>query len=269
VIGVRVGVTVGPRAGLAAGVSENELASSGSSVIPGVTRDAAGGKYFPANATEWTAFMAAAGLATGNPASCWNMQEASGNAADAIGAITLTQTSMSLYQQAVTGYTRFSIRGIDGQAAALRNLTTAPNPSLTSTLVGGVVDFSTIPAGVRDLLGVATNAVVQFMITTGKLQLVNGSTVQTASAMGTAVRPVLLRINNTAGTATLFTDLEKTTATYVLPTSGTLVSYGRVAATIASVGYLYGFEFTGTAAELSDAQVKTLLTTASWSIPWT
>jgi len=267
-IGPRVGPKVGPRVGPAVGVSADPIANSGGA-IAGVTFDAGGQKYFPANAAEWTLLMAAAGLATGNPASVWNMQEASGNAADSIGAITLTPTSISLYQQAVPGYSRFSIRGIDGQAAAMRNLATAPNPSLTSTLVMCFVDFNAIPAGVRDISGVAANALTQFMITTGKLQLVSGATVQTVNAVGVAVRPVLLRINNTATTAALFTDQEKLSTTYVLPTSGNLVTFGRVAGTIASVGYLYGCEFTGAAAELSDAQVKTLLQTLGWSIPWT
>jgi hypothetical protein len=256
---LRLGSRLGPRMGL----------GGDSSVIAGVTRDSASGKYFPAGAAEWTAFMAAAGLATGNPASSWEMQVASGNVPDAIGAITLTQTSMSLYQQSVTGYSRFSIRGIDGQAAALRNLTTAPNPLLTSTLVGATVDFGALPGGIRDVLGVATNAVVQFMITTGLLRLVGGSSPQTINAMGTAVRPVLLRVNNTASTITLFTDQEKLSATYALPVSGNLVTFGRVAGTIPAIGYLHGYEFAGASAELTDAQVKTLLQTQGWVIPWT
>lgn len=236
--------------------------------IVGVTRDGWNLNYYPANASELTALLAAAALPAGNPSSVWNMQEPSGNVADAIGSVTLT-SNLTLYQQAVPGLIRKCIRGVDGTAGQkLINSTTAPNPSLRSTLLLAFLDLPAVPPAVRDVMAVANNADVRYNAT-GKLRLVAGAAADLVNVPGASRRWIALRTNITAGTSTLFTDQEKFVGTYVLPTSATLVVFGGQAAAIAGIGYAYAAQFTDAAAERSDAQVKTLLQTLGAVISWT
>jgi hypothetical protein len=266
-IGIRAGVIVGPRAGIAVGVSSDPDAPDVSTAIPGVTRDSSNLNYYPANAAEWTALMTAAGLATGNPASTWTLQNASGNPADTIGSITLTST-MTLYQQSITGLTRKCIRGVDGTAnSRLVNSTTAPNPSLTSTLELAYIDIPVAPAVVRDVAFGAANYDLRYN-TNGRLRLVSGASADLVNIAASTKMWVALQANITAGTTKVFTEQEKFSGTYVLPTSATIIAFGGQSTAVAAIGYAYAAQFTGTAAELSDAQVKTLLQTLGAAIPW-
>lgn len=265
-IGPRVGLVAGPRVGYATGLGEDELTPTASG-IAGVTRDSQSLVYSPASGAEWTSFMAAAGLATGNPRSAWLLQDAAGNPADVVDTCPLTATTVS-YQQPVTGWSRLAMRFADASAGSVRNSSAqAPNPSLTSTLIGAWVDFGATPAATRDVMGVTSNALVQ-MLATGKLQVVGGAATQTANVMGTARRPVILRTNITAGTITLATDAEIVAGTFAAPASTTLVTFGRVAVLTPPIGFMYAFQFTGTSAELTDAQLRTLLQTAGWAVAW-
>src|SRR5678815_1520650 len=100
------GIIHGTKHGVVHGTKHNQLVLVGSG-IPGVTRDSTSSIYAPANATEWTALMAAAPLATGNPASTWICQEASGSLLDSIATVHMTQQGAGhLYQQSVPGWTR-------------------------------------------------------------------------------------------------------------------------------------------------------------------
>lgn len=266
-ISVRAGVISGVRAGLAAGVSADPDAFDGPGGIPGVTRDAGNLNYYPANAAEWTALMTEAGLATGNPSSAWTLQNASGNPADTIGTVNLTST-LTLYQQTVPGAARKCIRGVDGTAnSRLVNSTTAPNPSLTSTMQLMYLDIPAAPAAVRDVALGAPNYDLRFN-TTGKLRLVAGASADLVSVAALTQQWVVLQCNITAGTTKVFTAQEKFTGTYVLPTSAVLLAFGGQSTSVAGIGYAYAAQFTGTAAELSDAQVKTLLQTLGATIPW-
>lgn len=267
-IGLRVGLNVGPRVGIAVGASENEIAPPAPGGIAGVTEDPTNANYYPANAAEWTLFMAAIGLSTGNPSSVWNLQEASGNAADSIGGVALTANSITLYRQPVPGASRLCIRGVDGTANSnLRNITTAPNPSLTSCLLLAFVDLPTTPAAIRDMIALATNSDVRYN-TTGKLRLFAGANADLLNAPGASQRWIALRSNLTLTTVTAFTDQEKFPGTWVLPTNASHVALGGDNASMPAAGFAYACEFTGAAAEMTDAQVKTLLQGLGATIPW-
>lgn len=270
-IGVRTGVRVGLRVGIAAGVEGDELTPPvpGGGPIPGVTIDATSSKYMPQNAAEWTALMAAAGLATGNPSSTWLFQQAAGNTADTIGAVTLTPLNWTLFQQAVAGWTAKCIRGVDATAnSSHTNTTTAPNASLTSTLVLAYCDIPAAPAAIRDVLCMGNNTDVRFN-TNGKLRLVAGASADLVNVAASTVQPLILRVNLTASTVSVFTTQEKFAGTFVAPQNTIRVSFGGIFSPVPAIGYLYGAQFTGAAAELTDAQVKTLLQTLNWTIPWT
>lgn len=271
-IGLRVGVVAGYRVGVAPGVSEDQLSPpSAGGGIPGVTRDGASLIYAPANTTEWTTLMAVAALATGNPASTWACQEASGNLADAIGGITLTQTGAGhLYQQAVAGWTRKAVQCVDATVGQKwLNTTTAPNAGTTDVLLLAYVSVPVAsPAATRDVCGHAAAADCRFN-TTGKLRAIFGASADLTADPRGRVMPVLVKVDNTNTISAIYTDQEKFIGTYTTPASASMVYLGGQTATASAAAYLYAAEFTGAAARLTDAQVKTLLQTLGWTIPWT
>ena len=272
-IGIRCGITAGISAGIGVGTSPG---AGGGGGIPGVTRDATSSKYRPANTSEWTALMTAAVLATGNPSSTWPMQEASGNLADSIGTVTLTAAGASLlYRQAVAGWSSLALTIPDGLANHnAQNTTTCPDISLTSVMLLLYVRMpAAAPAATRRFLRLDSTGVLIPITTMPRLQCttggVGGTTVTGASdPTGGAVRPVVVVIDRTGGRAVLYTDQEKiigTVGTY----TGIVLGIGSSGGNSADSGFLYGAAFSGASAELSDAQVKTLLVTLGWSIPWT
>jgi uncharacterized repeat protein (TIGR01451 family) len=247
-------------------------ASSGADTtqVNAVTKDATDGKYYPANATEWTTVMTQAGLATGNPASVWPCQEASGNLADAIGSITLTQTGTGhLYQQAVTGSTRKAVQTVDGTSGQKWvNTTTAPNPHNVSTLVLAVIRVpAASPAAARDVFDVAAAGDFRFN-TTGKLRVGYGASADlTVDNRGTTII-VASQVNITGSVSQCCTSSEKLVGTYSLPSSAAIMSIGGGTTLASDCQYLYVAEFSGSAAELTAAQIKTLFQTLGYTISW-
>lgn len=243
------------------------LEPPGPTSILGVTRDATNLNYYPANAAEATLFMAAAGLAGLLPSSIWPMQEASGSFVDTISGVNLTST-FTLYQQTMPGATRKCARGVDGTVGSKAiNSTTAPNPSLESTLMIAHLDIPVAPAAVRDVMMVASNADLRYNAT-GKLRLVTSASADLVSVPGASQRWVALQINISDGTSKVFTGQEKFTGAYVLPTSGTIVALGGQTAAIAGIGYSYAMRLRSSAAELTDAEVKILLQTFGETVLW-
>lgn len=252
----------GLRSGIRSGLNPDDA------VALAVTRDATNLQYYPANDSEWTTFMAYLGLTTGNPASIWNLQEASGNFADAKGGITLGANNITLYQQTFTGAARKCFRGVDGTANSnARNSTTAPNPSTTSTLLIAHVDLAAAPAAQRDVIALATNADLR-MNTNGKLRLVAGANADLVNVAAGAQRWLALQVNLTAATIKVFTDQEVFTGTFVTPTNAAHVALGGDNVAIPGSGWAYAVEFVAGAAELSQAQMKTLLQGFGATIPW-
>lgn len=262
------GIIHGPKHGAVHGVKHSALTLAGG--IPGVTRDSTNQNYYPANASEWTAFMSAIGLATGNPSSVWNMQEASGNAADSIGSVTLTST-MVTYQSVVTGASRKGIKDVDGAANhKLVNATTAPNPALTSVMLVGYIDFPASPPGTRDVLAIQGNCDLTWLDggAGGKLRIMAGANTTSATTASGAPRWVILQSNITASSTTLYIPEEKLVGTFVTPTSGSMTSYGGQFFLVSGATYAYGAQFVGAAAEQSASQVKIMLQGLGATVLW-
>lgn len=256
-IRTRVGLLFGPRIGV---IGDNPFA--------GVTRDSGNLNYFPANSTEWTIFLAAIGVTSGGPSSVWNMQEASGNAADAIGGITLTANNITLYQQTITGVSRKGIKGVDGTANSnIRNATTAANPSTTSCLAIHFVDIPAAPAAARDVMAIATNSDLRYN-TNGKLRLVAGANADLVNVIGTGPKWLALRSNLTATTVTVFTPQEKFAGTWALPTNAAHIAFGGDNVAIGATTHAYGCEFTGSAAEKTDGELKAIFQGLGSAAPW-
>ena len=256
------GIRSGLRSGVRSGLNPSD------SVALAVTRDSGNLQYYPANNSEWTTLMAFIGLATGNPSSIWNLQETSGNFADAKGGITLGANSITLYSQAFTGASRKCFRGVDGTTNSnARNSTTAPNPAAVSTLLVAHVDLPAAPAAQRDVMALATNVDLR-LNTNGKLRLVAGANADLANVAAGAQRWIALGANLAASTIKVYTDQEVFTGTFATPTSAAHVALGGDNAAIPAAGWAYAVEFVDAAAELSDAQVKTLLQGLGATIPW-
>jgi hypothetical protein len=249
--------------------------SGSSNPMAGVTQDATSFKYTPSSSAEWTTTLTAAGIATGNPSALWLMQEAAGNLADSIGAFTLTASALA-YQQTVTGWTRKAISMADGGGAgALNNAGTIGDVGVNSGLLLLYVAVTATPAATRDVCGMGGSTTFRgAQVTTGpayKATPNDGSATATGAANpSTTVRPVLVRINRTAGVWSVTTNQEIVTPSpYTAPPNvAAAVFLGSALTTTPAMQIAYGACFRGAAAELSDAQVRTLLQGLGWTVSW-
>jgi len=269
-IGIRTGIAAGPRFGIAAGISEDELAATAGG-LPGVTRDSSSGIYCPANASEWTAVMAAAGIGSGNPSGTWLCQEASGNLVDQIGALALIANGTPLYLQSAAGWARF---GVGFNAVANQRFTanvgTGPSPATTSQLWLFYMSITATPGATAVAMNVSDGATNfrTLVTTTPRIQsaIAGVTATGTQNPTATGIQPMVMLYDRTNLAATIFTGQEKITNTY----SAAVVD-GRkgIGGALSPTGQcVYGAMFQGAAAELTSAQIKTLLTTLGWSIPW-
>lgn len=246
-----------------------------------VSKDATSGIRVPASATEWTHVMTIAGLATGNPSALWLMQEASGDLADSIGAFTLVSNGHAggSYQQAVSGWTRTATTTTDNSTLDFACSDSGlPDISTTSALFLAYVNlpasFGATERSIVTLGGAYGSQIAGESAPSSnpaKVALAqNGVTSQAAATATTGVHPLVVQVNVTAGVPYVFTDADKITNTLGAHVGKGSVIGGNNASTWAapSAGFLYGVEFFGAAAEMSNAQIKTLLTTLGWTVAW-
>lgn len=279
-LGPRIGPKVGPRVGPAVGVSADPIAppagGGGGGGIPGVSRDASSLIYVPNDASEWTTFRTATGLATANPDSLWRCQEASGNLADSIGALTLTATGTVDYQQAVTGWTRRGVLLTDGTTEKFVAASgVGPSPATTSQAWLFFVQLPATPATARSIMGLncavgATRFVAIHLNASGGIRAnCVGVNVDDATSHSSMVIPCLVKYDRTNGEAKVYTSLVKVTGTY---NSGVIdgdKGIGSASTAACASTTIYGAMWSGANAEaLTDAAVKALFQALGWSIPW-
>lgn len=236
-----------------------------------VTQDATALKYFPANATEWTNFITRKGLGISNPSLLWNCQELSGNTTDAIGSFTGTATGTGLsYNNAVAGYSRKSINTTDGSTGRFVN-SSASLPSLAtqSMLVLAVINPTTITTANRTLLSMGVTTVAEAEIsTTPRVRAVFGATATLGTAdPHNAVRPWVLKHDKTNSAQAVYTDQEKVSGAFTA-LAGQAIKMGEGAGSSATAEFLYCTAFFTSAAELTDAQVRSLLQALGWTVAW-
>lgn len=237
--------------------------------VPGVTLDALARKHVPANATEWTTMMTASGIGSGNPFALHLLQDASGNPADAIGAFPLTASGTGLgYNGAVAGWTRTGVTMTDaGTGQLFTSAAGLADPTTTSYLGLVYAVASAIPAASRWFVTTANNQHARLMAVSGKLNGMSGvNTVDSALSIINIVEPVVIRVNVTTTTTTITGLNDKLVPTYTAPSAGKLMGLGGTSGPTAT--YLYAAWFSGAAAELSDAQIRTLLQTLGWTVTW-
>jgi hypothetical protein len=208
-----------------------------------------------------------------SPASLWLCQEASGNLADSIGSLTLTAAGTPSYQQAEAGWTRLALTTATGGAhrfsAAAAN---GPSPATTSSLwiwYGRVIGA---PAGARDFAGLSNGATSYRGIVTVTPRIASfiaGVTVTGTSNPGAqATGPLVLQYDRTGARAPMYTIQEKIAGTYNSGVVDGLKGWGAIGGTGHASALVYGVMFSGANGEMTEAQVRALLSALGFAIPW-
>lgn len=242
-----------------------------------VSRDAASGIYCPANAAEWATTLSVAGILSGGPSLLWALQEAAGNVADSIGAFTGTASGTLVYQSAVAGWTRKGILTTTGVAGLIQSVAAGlPDLSTSNFLALTYVKFGANPATTRSVLQMgptfATRGAVEHPAT--DVLRVFDTTNQSATGVvspASLAKPLVLRVNRTATLVTGFSDVEKLSPTWDATLAGKGLSLGGDNVQTWFPGadsFMYLVGFFNAAAQLTDAQVKTLLQTLGWTVTW-
>lgn len=247
--------------------------------VPGITwtTDATSGKGVPANNTEWGDLLTAAST-SGTCRHLWGMQNASGDATDAMspaadfgyfgGTIT--------YQNTITGWTRKGIR-FTATDSAFRNIDAdLPTPNATSFLYVMLFKKNSTPGTNRSILAIGLDATsgnyINLGLTSGDLlRLCDGTTsIGTgASSVGTSVMPIIVRHDRTNSVQAVYTEDEKIVATYNATDANEIAFLGNSSSNSPDMDLLYVAMITGTAAEAGHATAKAILQQLGWSPGWT
>lgn len=263
---------MGFRTGLATGIGADEIGADTGGDAVTWTVDATSGIAVPANTTEWASFIAAKGLSVAVPDALWLLQEASGDAADASGnGFVLAASGTGLaYQQAVTGWSRKAITFTDGGTGALKSTSASlPNISTTSQLSLVIASIVSV-GGTRNFLTHGTTTRSGLNVTSiPRLRAASGSNTTDGTNDPTgAVRPFVLRTNRATSATVAYSDSERITPTFNSGVTGQAVCIGDNTAATASVAVLYAAEWHVTKAEMSDANLKSLLQAMGFVITW-
>jgi len=266
------GLRNGVRSALRSGVNPSDAGS-----LAGVTRDATNGVYYPATGAENASLIGAAGL-TFTAAALWTLQEASGNAADSIGAFTLTAAGTLAYQQAVAGLSRKGILTTQGVAGTLSSTAAGlPDIGTASCLlwfdVAAPVSVSTTRAlgQLGALFGSAASA--QFITATNKKLnfACDPNNAAGADDATTTVRSVGIKIDRTGAVAAIYTAAEKLAPALTATPAGKLVMLGGdnlVSFLPDAQAYVWASLYNGANAEWSDAQARSFLSTRGYTVAW-
>lgn len=220
----------------------------------------------PADATEWDDVMAAVGVITGGPDNLWSFQQASSPLSDAIGSENFAVTGAgSSYQQAVTGWTRTAWKLTDGGSTYAG--TPSNVASTTSSLLLLYVAVTSTPAAARTIAYLGGGDLRVNTTPNYSFKPSGQATVTGTEAHGTTVHPLVIKIDVTGAVTAVYTDLEKLTLSHGVGTSPTYL--GAVSGLSADARYLYGARWLGSAAEISAADIKSMLETLGWTVSWT
>lgn len=240
--------------------------------LPGVARDSASGIYCPASTAQWTTVMAAAGIGSGNPTSIWLCNEASGDMIDqGVGALNLTASGTGLaYTQAQGGWTRPFITTTEAGSGQFLNTASVDILTNSALLLSYVNPSSS--AALRSILALgvaATRLAGERNLTTGTPKFVCGAQSASGAVDATGqVRPWIVQINRTASSDAFYNNAEVVNTAFGTTAAGASITYGRLQNNCATAAYGYGAYFIGGAAELTLAQIRTLLQTLGWPVAW-
>lgn len=241
----------------------------------GVSKDAASGKYVPANSTEWNILLTGSGILSGGPSAVYGFQDASGSITDSVGAFPLTVSGTApLYQQGLPGVTRKAFLVVEGLPTLIQSLSASlPDISTTSfTLMSytAVLGPASATSTIQGLGASGTPAIAQTVGVTGLARAVSGANSLNGvnNIADSTLRMLMLQVNRTAGTCTLYTNTEQLVPTFSGSMAGKSLSFGNFVSGNPSAGFAYAAAFFGASAEFTTNQSRTLFQSLGWSVPW-
>jgi hypothetical protein len=262
--------------GVVSGIRSGIRASIRSGVNPGGVVawavDASSNKAVPADSTEWDAFRSANSLAVATPNSLWLCQESSGNLADSIGSLTLTAAGTCNYQQTVTGWERKAVAGNDGVVGDrfAAGSTVGPSPATTSQTWLWIASMPSTPGTARAVFGVnfsnaAGSVRMVHLATSGNPRLgVNNVNADGSNSVSSEIHCLVLKYNRTGSEAKLFNLDEKLTGTY----TDSITDGNKGVGNGTAARFLYGCMWSGSDAEISDANIKALMQAMGFTVSW-
>ncbi len=262
--------TIGPHIGLGDGVV---------SPMIDVTVDAGSGIYVPSSEDDWDITMEAAGISSGGPQNLWLLQEASGNCADTLGGVLVGPNVFvsPTRQNAIPGWTRKGIGSAEGtsQACVCTIQDGVVDLAIESYLLLAYVRLTATPGGEHPIMCIGGGGDMRYasVNATGYIAKNSGGTSTVGAASpGTTVHPVVLMVNRATSAFKVYTDQEVISHTWLAPAGGggnvLVIGDAITGQGCAGAMTLYAAGFAGAAAELSDADVRSLLEILGWSVSW-
>lgn len=231
----------------------------------------------PGDAAAWTAHLTAFGLTNAAPNLSWLGNDAAGDIAPLIGALSLTASGVVTYGVDETGYPVDQFLEIPDNGAGTGFSTTdasLANPQTTSRLAILIGRLTTVPAAGRGLLHISDDDQIRIANVGGAARariIAAGADVTPTTDIDTSsVDVFIFQVNETANTIFFATSAFKTTPAYVAAASAAKrVGVGGFNATSAPfrVGALYYWE--GANAEMTSAQLKALAESFGAAPAWT
>lgn len=248
---------------------------SGNTTMCVCPKDATSGIFCPLTQGGWTAVFTKAGVTVKTVSHSWGFQDASGNPAATVGTALTQAGTAPTYQQAISGWTRKSINSGDNSTTSLQHGSGAgTNPSTTSSLWIGYIDILASVAAARNVMSLGGAAASSEMAGRSNATPVTQIKVMAPTAVGTSnpstggVRPWVLKYNRTGSEAVLATDQEKIAGTYNSGVTDGVKGFGAGITNAAGIAVALGANFAGAHAEWTDAEIKSVLQTLGWTIPW-
>lgn len=237
--------------------------------------DATSGIGAPANQADWDSLIASDAVLTGRGFSLtYNLQEPGGNATEADGGAAFVTGATTQYRQPVTGWTRLAAKTLDGIAGGF-TMASGTGPQAGSQSVAMLVHFQCDSSTAERRLCSLSEAAGHFFLVnidaTGKLKLFTNAasvtSVQGYEADGS--HTMLIVLDRTNGTATLYTEKEKLVGVYSAAVASGIKMLGFTTSTNpATVLYLYAAMGAGTEAEWTSTQAKKLFEKLNRPPPW-
>ncbi len=245
--------------------------------LPGPTWavDATSGIGVPVDATEWADVLADVGIGSGGPSHLYLLQEASGNAADSIGALNLTATSITTYQEAVTGWTRDAATTEPESGGRMFESTSTSFPDKSTTSQMMLIYYFRASAltgewNVGSLGHVNVASLLEARMTASEfLKVLAGNTTSITGSVDYGVDvviPIIIQHDVTNGVQRLMTHQEVLMPAFTALSTGKGLILGAGGVNCAPGGYLYAVEFEGAAAELDRTELNDLLVGLGWTV---
>lgn len=233
--------------------------------------DGMSGRGVPSSATQWQDLITNNALSMTPPNGLWLMQEQSGPIAPTIGAVMIpgTNTNAGTYRRGVPGWTRVAIATTANQNTAFGNNTASELPDVSTSSMTILVYYAT-PTPTNQTTSIVFGGSGGGFAEVGldsanHFKLSVGSSNATGTVdHGTGVVPIILKMDVDHSQQVLYVDHEKVAGTYGSLASSRGLLLAAANHTSPEGRWLYMAAWYGAGAELTDAQVSSLLIALGW-----